>query len=541
MLSLPLSSTISLKSILKERTERSPAKICCYLGGRSWTWQELERASLGVAEQLRVQGLEAGTRVAICARAGFGSLAVQFGAAMAGVILGHIPINSKPPELQYMLTKLQPRLLWLEQPEQPIFEGVLASLKLKIEMLLLDDLLLDDLLLGERLRADDFRVESPVVTTESPMQVLFTSGTSSASGQPKGVVISQRAKLSHAFMHVENLQLNDSHIIWCALPLHHQFGQWLIWAAVLSGAALFFRTRFNAFQCWEDLAQQGITHLPAVPTMLFKLLSCLPEKVPALALEYIVYGAAPTQTDIVLQLRRLLPGVKWFQGFGQTEAGFCLGLDEDGHQSHPNSLGRASPYCQLQLTDDLNHPVSQGQPGQLTMRTPCMMDGYLNDPSTSFFSVDSDGNRYGRSDDILRQDPDGFYFYLGRLGDMLISGGVNIHPAELEQALTEHAAIRDAAIIGMPDPRWGESITAVLVADDSQVKPDDEALKVHCQARLAAWKHPKRFIWIKKENALPRTSNGKLQRQLIKQNLLQKHLSQQHPNQFNQASQKQRK
>ena len=500
-----------LGTLLRQRAERSPKGICWREAERLHTWKELELTALSKAEDLQQYNIfkgECATWAALCAHPSFQSLAAQFGAAIAGMPLGHIPPNSTPSELIPLLLTLQPQLIWLDPAQLPAFQTALADSQLQAIQPAPQLVLLKDIPPLKNLYPT-----IPSISVESPLHVLFTSGTS---GPAKGVVISHRAKLAHALMHVKNLDLQENDVIWCALPLHHQFGQWLVIAAMLAGATLFFRSSFDACQCWQDIAQEGITHLPAVPTMLVRLLAEAPANIQAPALRQVVYGAAPVQAAIVQQLRKKLPKVKWFQGFGQTEAGLCLGLDEAGHLARPDSLGRPGEGCEIRLVDDKGGDVPPGQAGELAMRTPCMMEGYLNDPhaTQAFFSL---GDHWGRSGDLARQDADGFYVYLGRLNDVVISGGLNIHPNEIEAALKKHVAVADAAVIGLPHPQWGEALTAVLVALPNKPLPDTAVLKAHCQKQLASWKHPKNFVW---HEVLPKTANGKIQRSLLRQQLL---------------------
>jgi acyl-CoA synthetase (AMP-forming)/AMP-acid ligase II len=305
-----------------------------------------------------------------------------------------------------------------------------------------------------------------------------------------------------------------------------------------------YHPRFEADAAWEALARRGISHLPAVPTTLERLLTAAPDARPesrAPALRQIVYGGAPCPPGLIPRLRAAFPGMRLFQGFGQTETGYCLGLHDADHDRRPESLGRPDLFGEIRLLDESGHEAPPGEPGEIVARTPYLMTRYWNDPAatTEYFRFGPD---WGRTDDLAWRDGEGFYFLAGRKSELIITGGVNVYPAEVERVLLSHPAVREAAVFGTLHADWGEAVTAAVILRPHPPSPlrlrsgqasppwwrgdarqgggegseDIEAsLLDHCRRHLAPFKVPKVLRIL---DEFPRTASGKVKKkELAKQ------------------------
>jgi acyl-CoA synthetase (AMP-forming)/AMP-acid ligase II len=221
----------------------------------------------------------------------------------------------------------------------------------------------------------------------------------------------------------------------------------------------------------------------------------------------IVYGGAPMDAERISALRFCFPGARLFQGFGQTEAGYCMGMLDEEHNMRPDSLGKADIYSEVRLLDEEGRTVAAGEVGEIVAHTPYLMNGYYKDPAATeaFFVY---GRDWGRTGDLAMCDAEGFYSLAGRLKDMIISGGMNIYPQEVERELLAHPSVADAAVFGIPDAEWGETVLATVIPVEG-VTPDLDALVSHLRENLAAYKCPRR-IEIRSE--FPRTKNGKVRK-----------------------------
>jgi fatty-acyl-CoA synthase len=268
-------------------------------------------------------------------------------------------------------------------------------------------------------------------------------------------------------------------------------------------------------------------------------------------LRQIVYGGSPVVPALIPRLREAFPGVRLFQGFGQTETGYCLGLHDADHDGHGESLGRADLFSEIRLLDDDGNEVRNGEPGEIVARTPYLMSGYHADPEASaeYFRYGPD---WGRTGDLAARDKDGFYYLSGRKHELMISGGVNVYPAEVERVLLSHPAVHEAAVFGIPNEDWGEAVTALVILrpgwqprpyaeyTDEGTQADwagagkvtsvfpipiarggggisSEDLLQHCRLQLAAFKVPK-FLGFAQD--FPRTSSGKVRKGELARTLL---------------------
>ena len=303
--------------------------------------------------------------------------------------------------------------------------------------------------------------------------------------------------------------LQEGDRLWSALSLYHQFAQWLVLVSVpLAGAAVVAAPEFDPGACWEALRGEGITHLPGVPTMLYRLLDHPASAgAPAPLLRGIVYGGAPMDAERVGALRLCFPGARLFQGFGQTEMGYCLGMLNEDHNLRPESLGKPDIFSEVRLLNESGREVQEGEAGEIVARTPYLMNGYYKDPAATeaFFSY---GRDWGRSGDLAIRDGQGFYTLAGRLTDMIISGGMNIYPEEVERVLLTHPAVSDAAVFGIPDADWGESAVAAVILHPASHAEEKELLD-HVREQLAGFKCPRRIEF---HDSFPRTHNGKVRK-----------------------------
>jgi acyl-CoA synthetase (AMP-forming)/AMP-acid ligase II len=505
--------------LIQHRARLSPEAVFWESEVARFTYGQVEADANRVARALLAEGLRPGEHAAICAANSPAYALFHFGAAKAGLVLAHLNARSTAEELAALAAHSDARLVafgpnqraaaeaargrlaavkrWLALPEEDGAGGAAPSWALPFGPWM-----------GGHSGAEPFFAHGARLEPEQPFQLLYTSGTT---GAPKGVLISHRAKLRQGVTHCLNLGLMAGDRIASALPLYHQFAQWLVLVcAPLTGATVVAQPAFDPARTWHALEQLGITHLPAVPTMLYRLLDhaaaqAVPPRAPAL--RTIVYGAAPIEPARIAELRRCFPGARLFQGFGQTETGYCLGLHDADHGRRPDSVGRPDLFSELRLVDETGRDVREGEVGELVARTPYLMNGYYKDPeaTAAYFAL---GKDWGRTGDLARRDADGFYVLVGRKQDVVISGGVNIYPAEIERVLLAHSAVADAAVVGVPHPDWGEALHAAVVLRPGHAA-DSAALEAHCRAVLAGHKVPRRFSF---HETLPRTASGKVRK-----------------------------
>lgn len=506
--------------LIRRRAAASPEQEFWRDKDLSISYDQVNRDANRVARALLAEDLQPGDHIAICSASCYEYTAVHFGVAKAGMVLAHLNPKFSPSELQHVAEHSEAKLMFIGSSVAHRTEPLYDKLSKIIRWVGLPDGgteacdWLEPIGHWVEDHGDDEPdlspfanpPDTPVIFPESPLQLLYTSGTT---GFPKGALISHQAKIRHGTTHVLNMRLGLGDRLYSALPLYHQFAQWLVLTSVpLAGASVLAVPKFDPAHCWQSLLQGGITHMGAVPTMLYRLLEHQETLVePAPDLRGIVYGGAPMDAQRIQSLRVSFPGAELFQGFGQTEVGYCIGLHDPEHQTHPESVGKADLFSEIMLVDEDGKLVPDGAVGEIVAATPYLMNGYYKDPiaTSEFFAF---GPEWGRTGDLALKDEDGFYHLAGRKVDLVISGGVNIYPIEIERALEKHPAVADVAVFGIPHPDWGETIHAVIVLNPNS-QATEEQLAEFCRDELAGFKVPKSFSFT---DALPRTHSGKVRK-----------------------------
>ncbi|MCZ6553712.1 MAG: class I adenylate-forming enzyme family protein [SAR324 cluster bacterium] len=525
--------------LLQRRARISPETVYWEGAAGRCTYAQLNGAVNRLAHALRAEGWVPGTIVGIHADGGLPYAVVHFAAAKAGLVLAHLNPRYTPTELAWAVNHCGCRALFFGgDPMASAAEARAESPGVKHWIALDGDDLPDWAVALEGWSAG--RPESDPappdwVKESSPFQLLYTSGTT---GYPKGALISHRSKLQLGTNHGLNLGLRPGDRVLSSLPMHHHYAQWLCLTAVpLVGATVVHHPRFDVAATWKALAQDGITHLPGVPTTLTRLLAGLPAAAgsapPAPALRHVVYGGAPVQPALIPRLRAAFPAARLLQGFGQTETGSCLVLHDADHEHRPDSLGRPDIFSEIRLLDEEGREVPRGEVGEIVARTPYLMNGYYGNPEATaeYFHF---GEDRGRTGDLAWQDEEGYFFLAGRKQELIITGGVNVYPAEVERVLLAHPAVREAAVYGTPHPDWGEAVTAAVILHGSDTNspapsdsgdpgspgaaalpgapgaaalPSEAELTGHCRQSLAPYKCPKSIRIL---DDFPRNAAGKV-------------------------------
>jgi len=328
--------------------------------------------------------------------------------------------------------------------------------------------------------------------------VLHTSGTT---GLPKRVLVRQRPLAARAVAYAQALSLTPRSVYASAASFHHGAGVAMIAVALGTGAAIApMPSRFTVAG-WRALADLGVTHANVVPSMLQMLLDADALQVPSL--RTLLYGASRIEPGLARATVAALPGVDLVQGYGQTEGGphtVLSGADhrravaDPAHASLLASCGRPAPGVRVRITADADADAPDGV-GAVEVSSP-----YL-------FAAGPDG--WLATGDLGRLDSAGYLHLVGRTGDGIVRGGENVYPAEVERVLLTHPAVRDAAVVGVPDARLGQTVGALIVASDPAAPPDVDELRRHVRAQLAGFKVP--VVW-ELVSELPRHPMGKLLR-----------------------------
>jgi fatty-acyl-CoA synthase len=468
---------------VRDRARTTPQRIAIDADGRLVTYAELDAMSDAFAAAFAESGLTRGDRVATLTGNSPEHVAVLFACAKSGLILLPLSWRLTAPELSYQLDDAEPALFLVEDE----YAELAAATGKRHERLAAPTPLTN----GDN-PPDGCVTNGMAVEDTDPLLLVYTSGTT---GKPKG------ALLTHANCFWTNLSfdlatgIHNDDVVLQVLPQFH-VGGWNVQSllAWLKGATVVLEREFDAERVLRLIEEKRVTTMMGVPPI-YLFLAQHPRFAEAdlSSLERAVVGGAPMPEPLLETWAAR--GTAIIQGYGLTEAApnvLCLPPEDAVRKL--GCAGKPYPFVDVRV----------GADGELQVRGPNVFAGYWRDPEATADAFTGDG--WLRTGDVAEADDEGFYRIKGRLKDMYISGGENVYPAEVEAVLHEHPAVADAAVVGVPDERWGEVGVAFVVADALA----EEELIDWCAARLARFKVPKAVRFV---DEIPRNGLGKIQKQ----------------------------
>ncbi|HVN76769.1 MAG TPA: long-chain fatty acid--CoA ligase [Thermoanaerobaculaceae bacterium] len=491
--------------VLGERARLTPDKVALVVAatGDRLTYRRLdERASACARAWRHALGLSNGDRIGLLALNRVEFLDQFFAAGKSGIVVVPIGTRLTAHEIAYIVRDSGMRAL--------VYDGAFASVVRELQTLVELEhwLALDAPALPGHVRFSDLlsrpTTHDPraTVSPEDPYCLLYTSGTT---GKPKGVVFPHRMIAWNAYNTVMSWQLRDTDVAQIFTPLYHSGGVGVFLLPLFAaGGTLVLHAGFDTGEIWRTIEGERCTVVFGVPSI-FKLLM----EDPAFAttdlssVRWLISGGAPLPLYLIEAYQAR--GLVFKQGYGLTEVGVnCFAMTVEQSVAKKGSIGTPMMFTEARLVDADGRDVPTGEVGELLLKGPHVCSGYWNNPEATAAALDRDG--FFHTGDLARRDGDGFFTIAGRKKDMLISGGVNVYPAEIEGELLLHPSVKDAAVIGVPHPTWGEVGVAFVVARFSPPPAPDE-LAAFLAARLAKYKTPKEFIFV---DSLPRTAYGKV-------------------------------
>ena len=342
---------------------------------------------------------------------------------------------------------------------------------------------------------DESDIDEPALDERDPHVIFFTSG---STGRPKGVVLSHRVNCLRSYPPL-GAQRDGGTV--CMFPLFHMAGWSLALGAWQARRPIHFVQTPDARTLLTVAERHQATRIYAIPAVWARILEHGVDGYDLSALREADTGTSATPPELVEAIARALPDVAIRIFYGSTEAGPGTVLGPADLARKPGRVGLPQPGVELRIAED----------GEVCLRGELLMDGYFDDPEATAAAIDADG--WYHSGDLGVLDDEGYLSIVGRVRDVLRTGGETVSPAEVEAVLADHPGIADVAVVGLPDPQWGEIVCAVVVAAPSADPPDVAGLRGHCEGRLAGFKQPRRVVVVA---ALPRTAaTGQVQRTLL--------------------------
>jgi long-chain acyl-CoA synthetase len=493
---------VNLAENLRASARRAPEHAALKHAEAVLSYAELDDASARVASLLRERGVEPGDRVALMLPNVPQFAIVYYGVLRAGAAVLPMNVLFKRREVAFLLGDSEAKVLaaWHGSAE----EAELGAAETGTECLIVAPGEFEQVL-GSVAPLAEVADRDPSDTAV----ILYTSGTT---GTPKGAELTHANLGRNAEVSRQLFSLDAQSVILGSLPLFHSFGQTCsLNAALLAGGAVTLLPRFDAGKALEIVERDRVTVFMGVPTMYNALLNH-PERgrFDVSSLQVCVSGGASLPVELLHGFEQAF-GCTILEGYGLSETSPVASFNHPGAERKPGSIGTPVDGVEMKLVDAGGSDVPLGEVGEILIRGHNVMKGYWRKPEATAAAVSADG--WFASGDLARQDEDGYFFIVDRKKDLIIRGGYNVYPREIEEVLYSHPAVCEVAVVGVPHPELGEEVgAAVALKPGADVTADE--LREFVKEQIAAYKYP-RLVWFVEE--LPKTATGKiLKREVLK-------------------------
>ena len=495
--------SLSLASILAEGALRHPDRTALVAGSERVYYAELWEQARRYAARLRALGVRAGDRVGILLLNTPDFPRAYYGALALGAVVVPIHALLTPGEIAYILRDAGVKVLVSGGPLLTNATAGAAEAGIAVvEAALPQDAPVDGIVARDG--GDD-------------AVILYTSGTA---GRPKGAVLTQNNIVLNASVCVSDLfYVRKEDVFLAALPLFHAFGQTVVLnAAFRAGASIVLMPRFEGAAALDLMLAHNVTIFAGVPTMYIALLEAAKERAEQPKLRTAVAGGSSLPL-VVLEAFEERFNVPIYEGYGLSETSPVASFNQRDFGRKPGTVGRGIWGVELDVVnaeiEERIVPLPTGELGEIVIRGHCVFKGYLNNPEATRAAI-VDG--WFRSGDLGTKDADGFITIVDRKKDMILRGGYNVYPREVEEVLMRHPAVKQVAVIGLPHETHGEEVVAVIVRSDEGTGVTDEAIIAWSQEHLARYKYPRHVHFVE---ALPLGPSGKVLKRELRDRLHQ--------------------
>ncbi len=512
-----MSDVLNVGEVLSVNARLVPDKLAAKDSRRSLTYARWEERANRLANAFAGLGLAQGDRVAIFAYNCLEWMELYAACAKSGVVA--VPVNFRltAPEVKYILEDCGAAALFVGADLVEVAAAARDAAGLRPEALVQ---------IGGERTAPGFRAYEDVVAAgsarppaarvkpEDPWTIMYTSGTT---GKPKGAVRSHRSYALFYLMNAVEFGFGREDVGLAVMPLCHVNSVFYGFVFTYLGGtvSIYDRRSFDPEHLLGILSGERITFTSLVPThyvMMLNLPSAIRARHDLRAVGKLLVSSAPARRETKLAIMEAFPNSRLFEAYGSTEAGLVTLLRPEQQFEKLGSIGREIVGTgRLRLLDADGAEVPDGAVGELFARTPTAFDRYWNRPDATAKAF---REGYCTAGDMARRDADGFYTLVDRKSNMIISGGEKVYPSEVEQVLAAHPGVQDVAVIGVPDAKWGEAVTAVIVPRSGH-EPSAPEVVEWARKQLAGYKCPREVRLIREED-MPRTATGKILHRVLR-------------------------
>lgn len=498
---------------LKYAAHSSPNRSAFVFENKRLSYKQLLNRAQLLAGWLTETGISKGDKIGCLFKNGLSFVEVYFGTSLSGGVL--VPVNFRlvPNEVEYILDHADVKILFVEEDLLSSIEPIVNKLK-KIEQIVVVGevypLLNKEVLSYETIFPMNIKGEAEELCDDDAHAIIYTSGTT---GKPKGAV------LTHKNIYINGMNKSyhgqskrgAKHLL--IPPLFHVAALSLLVTNCLLEGTMVIHREFNPEKVWQTIENEKINSMflvPAMWNMLFQVRNY--EKYALDSMTSCSTGGAICPLELKKKIMSTFKNAGLHEAFGQTEMSpstTYLSGEESIKEGKAASVGRPSLNVRIRIVDEYMNDVPAGEVGEILYQGPTMMKEYYKNPEAT-----SEAFKGGwfHSGDLVRMDEDGYIYVIDRKKDMIISGGENIYPKELEEVLYTHPYILDAAVIGVPDAKWGETVKACIVLKEDKQLSKEEVLEF-CQTRIASYKKPRLIEFLE---ALPRNASGKVLKTVLR-------------------------
>jgi acyl-CoA synthetase (AMP-forming)/AMP-acid ligase II len=500
-----------------------PERDCIVFEGKRWTYAQTWGRVNRLANALKKIGAEKGDRIGILQVNCNQYVETYYASAMMGAIFVPLNFRAKSDELSYMIVNAEAKILFAGSRYLDMVESMLPELPTVKQCISIDRkdekrLYYEDVIDSASSDESFFEIGDEDIT-----MLMYTAGTT---GRPKGVPLRHSAFVSYVLENVDpaNPDIGEKNLL--TVPLYHVAGIQAMLAAIYGGRTLVMMRQFEVKEWLEAIQQEKATRAMLVPTMLKRVIDD-PDfnRYNLSSLKVITYGAAPMPFEVINKAIKMMPWVKFINAFGQTEtASTITALGPEDHviegteeqkekklKRLSSSIGKSLPDVEVKIVDEEGKALPSLEVGEIWARGPRIMTGYWRDEQKTSQVMTGDG--WLRTGDMGWMDEEGYIYLAGRGDDMIIRGGENISPEEVENVLHSHPKVEEAAVIGVPDPEWGQEPRAVVVLKRGEKATPEEMIEF-CRSKLSGFKRPRSVVFL---DSLPRNPMGKVLRKKLRE------------------------
>ncbi len=481
-----------------------PDKPAIIFEGREYTYRQFDEDVNRLANALRALGVERGDRVALFLPNIPAFPVSYFAVQKLGGIVVSINVMFKTDEVRHIVSDSGAKVIITTEAQRQFVPA--DELRTLEHVVIAEGEAGNDLAFDELIARGDSRFRATDMERDEPAAILYTGGTT---GFPKGATLSHSNLISNSYATAHHAGMRPDDRLHLFLPLFHVFGQnFIMNGGINACATLVLHRRYQPEPVLEAIQRDRVTMFFAVPTIYIYLLNMDTSGYDFSSIRYYFSAAATMPQEIAKRWQEEFKHNIW-EGYGLTE---CSPFASYNHDYRPKfgSIGTPIENVEMKIWDDEGNELPPGEWGEIVIRGPNVMLGYWNNPEATEQAI---RNGWLRSGDIGMTDEDGFFYIVDRVKDMINAAGFKVYPAEVEQVLYKHPAVREAAVYGVPDPVKGEAVKAAIVLREGATATAEEIIE-YCRERIASYKAPREVEFV---SQLPKSAVGKILKRVLRE------------------------